>query len=125
MRPVGLEARVGHLDEKPWPGGMGMPVVAEAAPRHHHVRLGLRLVVERDRGLAAHFPAGREDPARQLLGHADGGHVRGALRLAHHHIAAQQLNVLPGTERAEIHEALVLDASPALRAQIRSGHGLR
>ncbi|HET8577203.1 MAG TPA: hypothetical protein VFO18_08905, partial [Methylomirabilota bacterium] len=71
-----------------------------------------------------HDPPWPEGRAKNIVGQADHRCMWSALRFANEKLTPDQLDSVAGLESAEIHEPLVLEPCPALRADGRSGHVL-
>ncbi len=101
---------------------MSGPVVAKGPGHRCEVRLGLRLVVERQRAPASDLPPGAEDGPQRLLGGAQRREVAAALRLGDDHLAPEELDGITGAKEARLDQAVILDARPASRPYVRAGH---
>jgi hypothetical protein len=76
------------------------------------VRLRLRRVVERQRCVLSHVPAGSERSLQHPGDLRDCRSVQAALRLADDEETVEELETLAG-EHSEFHEPLIFDAAPA------------
>jgi hypothetical protein len=92
---------------------MRFRVVVPGAAYDRQVGLGLRLVVEGDRHLHAHEPAGPEAGAQGVLDEAGRRRVEAADRLGDDEVSGEQLEMLARLEDAELDEAIVLGPGPA------------
>ena len=111
---VHLEARSADLDHERRPRRVFSDIVAKAAPDHGHVRLlRLRLLVQRERPLATHLPAGPERRPKRLFDRPDGREMSARPGLGHDQLATDELDPVAGLEAARLDEALVLDSLPA------------
>jgi hypothetical protein len=86
------------------------------------VGLGLRLVVERQRRLDLHVPAGAECLAEGPGGELDGGDVGAVLRLLDDQLARKQLDAIIRTEDLAVDEPLVLVPRPSSGPHSALGH---
>ena len=85
------------------------------------VRLRLRRIVERQRCVLPHVPAGAERSLQHPGDLRDRGSVQAALRLADDEETVEELETLAG-EHSELHEPLVFDAAPAPGLELRLDH---
>jgi hypothetical protein len=92
---VGGEARLGHLDDQDGCRGVPAEIIAVRPWHDGQVWLRLRLVIEGDRLLLTHDPAGTEGGAEGILDETDGDRMRFALGLGDTQLAPDQLDGPP------------------------------
>ena len=122
------EARQGHLHHELGAARVRHHVVAGPSGHDGDIRLRLGLLVQSDGQLGLDVPVGSERRAKRPGDQSNPGRVRPSLWLADDQLAAEQLQALVGCEGAQVDQALVLQARPALRTDGRLGdlaHGRR
>jgi hypothetical protein len=122
VHAIELQTGLADLDHEDRPGRMSDLVVTKGAGYHREVRLGLRLLVERDRALAANLPSGAEGDPQRFTGGTHGREVAAALRLGDDQLASEELDWIAGAEEATLDQPVVLDACPPSRPHVRPGH---
>src|SRR5215475_8089614 len=111
------ETRVRDFDEQRGSRGMSVRVVAEGSGHHADIRLGLGFVIEGDGHLGPDVPACTQHSAQPFLDGSNRSGVGRGLRLANHQRPADQLDPLFWMKGTQVHEPLVLQATPVLRAR--------
>jgi hypothetical protein len=109
---IEAQARVGDLDHERGRRGMRREIVLWFPGDDRDVRLRLRVLPERERGVQARVPRTAERRREEPPDFRGDRGVGAALGLPDHEHAIEQLQML-AHEHAEIDQPLVLDAAPA------------
>ncbi len=120
---IGARAVAGDLDYERRPRWMLPEIVTRGAADDRDVGFGLGLVVQRDRKLNPHRPAGSEGGPQHVGGQLRGYSVRRTLRLSYDQATGVKLDGRVLVEHAELDQKVVLVTRPSARANDRLPDG--